>query len=246
MTTLHGQRLLVTRAEDDSKLWASRLEKLGAEAIIFPCIECVLQEDQETAHELDAALSSAHWLVLCSRRAVQAVAGLLNRAGSRLPDSVQIAVVGPATAKSANELLGRADLVARGGTSAALCAELVPLLCDRERVVAALTEISDRSIETQLSATGATVRRIDVYRSGPVPAQEIRTPLSTAEVDLALLASPSAVAGLLNRAVVQASLPVLTIGPSTTASAHSAGLNVVAEARERSLDSMLEALETAL
>ena len=65
-------------------------------------------------------------------------------------------------------------------------------------------------------------------------------------MDLALLASPSAVAGLLNRAVVQASLPVLTIGPSTTASAHSAGLNVVAEARERSLDSMLEALETAL
>jgi len=246
MMPLHGQRILVTRAEDDSRLWASQLEELGATAIIFPCIECVLQEDRATALKLDKALSNASWLVLCSRRAVQAVAGLLAGAASHLPQSVRVAVVGPATAKASNELLGRVDLVARGGTSEALCDELVTLLRAGEHVVAALTEISDSSIETQLSATGATVHRIDVYRSGPVPAQKVRTPLSEAAVDLALLASPSAVAGLLNRARVPATLPVLTIGPSTTASAQLAGLNVVAEASERSLNSMLEALEKAL
>ena len=105
------------------------------------------------------------------------------------------------------------------------------------------TPLGVSMIETQLSAAGARVTRIDVYRSGPVSQQSVRTSLDELGVDLALLASPSAVTGLLNQAEVPASFPVLSIGPSTTTAARSAGLNVVAEARERGLDSMLDALK---
>lgn len=246
MSYLQGQRILVTRAEDDARLWASRLEELGATPIVFPCIEYVLKEDQETATQLENALNSAQWLIFCSRRAVQAVDGLLQQAGSRLPETIRIAVVGPATAQAARTLLGRADLQAKGGTASALCSELAPELAQGDRVVAALTSISDHSIETRLGELGAKVCRIDVYRSGPSPVQKSRTSFNTEQVDLALLASPSAVTGLLNRATVPASIPVLTIGPTTTAAARTAGLNVLAEARERGLESMLEALEKSL
>jgi uroporphyrinogen-III synthase len=246
MTLLQGRRILITRAEDDSRLWASRLEELGATVIVFPCIECVLEEDPQLAQELKDALSSAQWLVFCSRRAVQAVAGLLEGAAFAVPDHVQIAVVGPATAAAARDLLGRTDLEARGGTGAALCNELEAFLSTDDRVVIALTSLSDHSIEERLSEAGAKVQRLNVYRSGPVAAQESRTTISTASVDLALLASPSAVTGLLNRATVATTLPVLTIGPTTTAAARLAGLNVLAEAKGRGLDAMLKALEETI
>ena len=246
MSRLHGRRILVTRAEDDSRLWASRLEELGATVTILPCIECVLEEDPRLARELKDALSSAQWLVFCSRRAVQAVAGLLESSAFTVPDRVQIAVVGPATAATAQDLLGRTDLVAKGGTGAALCSELETLLSVDDRVVIALTSISDHSIEERLSAAGAEVQRLNVYRSGPVAVQKTRTSIGTANVDLALLASPSAVTGLLNQATVETTLPVLTIGPTTTAAARHAGLNVLAEANGRGLDAMLKALEETI
>ncbi len=246
MKAIQGQRVLVTRAEDDSLRWASRLEELGAKAIVFPCIECVLKDDPETANQLSEALLHAQWLVLCSRRGVQAVSGLLHKADARLPKALRIAAVGPATARTARELLGRTDLESTGGTSTALCSELAPHLEHGDHVVAALTALSDQSLEKSLNALGAKVTRIDVYQSGPVPAAESRTPLNREQVDLALLASPSAVTGLLNRARVPASFPVLTIGPSTTAAAKNAGLKVLAEARERHLEAMLDALEKNL
>ena len=243
MSSVRGRRVLVTRAQEDAQGWASRLEELGATPVVLPCIECVLEDDPVVARRLTDALSGADWLLLCSRRAVQAVRGLLETAGSKLPDLVRVAVVGPATAQAAREVLGRVDLQARGGTAAALCDEVQLLLSPGQVVVAALTELSDSRIETQLSAAGARVTRIDVYRSGPVSQQSIRTSLDELGVDLALLASPSAVTGLLNQAEVPASFPVLSIGPSTTTAARSAGLNVIAEARDRGLDSMLEALK---
>lgn len=243
MNSIRGRRVLVTRAQEDAQAWASRLEELGATPVVLPCIECVLEDDPGVARRLAEDLSGADWLLLCSRRAVQAVSALLETAGSKLPEHARVAVVGPATARAARDELGRVDLQARGGTSAALCDEVELLLSPGQVVVAALTEISDSRIETRLSAAGARVKRIDVYRSGPVSLQTGRRSLHDLGVDLALLASPSAVTGLLNQAEVPASFPVLSIGPSTTTAARSAGLNVVAEASERGLDSMLEALK---
>tara|TARA_Y100001968_G_scaffold192702_1_gene176573 strand:- start:3057 stop:3797 length:741 start_codon:yes stop_codon:yes gene_type:complete len=243
MKAVTGQRILVTRAADDCRVWAQRLTELGAFPVILPCIECQLDEDPATAQALHNALSKANWLVLCSRRAVQAVAQLMNIADSSVPDSVQIATVGPATARSAAELLGRVDFKASQGTAASLCSGLLERLQPNSQVIAALTALSDDTIERRLQTAGATVQRFNVYRSGPVPASPEQTPLGPSNLDLMLLASPSAVTGLLNQARVAKTLPAITIGPTTTRAARAAGLKVLAEATERSLEAILQALE---
>jgi len=240
-----GKRVLVTRAEGDAQLWAEQLRVLGAEPIVFPCIVCSLEDDLEVASQLVGALSEATWLVLCSRRGVQAVAGLLAALDSCLPPGLRIATVGPATEADARSLLGRVDLVARGGTAQSLCDELSPLLTNTDTVVAALTQRSDDSIQTRLGAGGAAVVRIDVYRSAPTPPQERLADLAELGVEVALLASPSAVTGLLNRAVVPQSVRLISIGPSTSAAVRAAGLTVYAEAAGRGLDAMLQTLETS-
>lgn len=55
-----------------------------------------------------------------------------------------------------------------------------------------------------------------------------------------LLASPSAVKGLLARADVPESVQVFSIGPTTTAAARAAGLQVAGQASRRDLDGLLE------
>ncbi len=243
MSLLAGTKVLVTRAEDDSRLWAEQLRVLGAEPIVFPCIVCSLEDDPAVAARLHRALSEASWLVLCSRRAVQAVAGLLALLGRRLPQSLRIATVGPSTEATSRTLLGRTDLVAAGGTAQSLCEELGPILTARDTVVAALTQRSDDSIQSRLAASGANVLRIDVYRSDPSPPQEKRADLAELGVEVALLASPSAVTGLLNRALVPRSVRLISIGPTTSAAVRAAGRTVYAEAAGRGLDAMLQTLE---
>jgi uroporphyrinogen-III synthase len=245
MSTVSGRRVLITRAQDDAELWAAQLRERGAEPIVFPCIICSLEQGPEVASQLREALKDATWLVLSSRRAADAVAGLLALSDSPLPEAVQVAAVGPATAAAARKGLGRADLIAAGGTAAALCEELGPQLGPSDQVVAALTEAADDSTEAALSAAGAHVQRINVYRSAPTPPQDARTDLAALGVDVALLASPSAVTGLLNRAVLPDSIQLISIGPTTTAAAHAAGLRVFAEAQSRGLDAMLQTLETS-
>jgi uroporphyrinogen-III synthase len=57
-----------------------------------------------------------------------------------------------------------------------------------------------------------------------------------------LLASPTAVAGLLNIARIPDRARVITIGPTTSAAARNTGLAVSAEARRPTFEAMLEAM----
>ena len=93
----------------------------------------------------------------------------------------------------------------------------------------------------ELAAAHITTRRVDVYRTTPVPPSARKREFEADGVDDVLLASPSAVTGLVNCAVPKAAR-VITIGPTTSAAATAAGLHVTAEARWPNLDGMLEAM----
>ena len=58
-----------------------------------------------------------------------------------------------------------------------------------------------------------------------------------------LLASPSAVQGLLNVASFPAETRIFTLGPTTTAAVVAAGLVVSGEAMRPDLDSLVEAMQ---
>ena len=105
--------------------------------------------------------------------------------------------------------------------------------------------MSDRAPHTlrdAIAPTGSGFTRVDVYRTVPA-APTAAVDLTTLGLDAVLVASPSAVRGLLNRARVPASLPLVSIGPTTSAALRAEGLDVAAESTTRDLDGMLEALQ---
>lgn len=243
--SLHGRRVLVTRALDDAMAWATELAHVGAEPVVFPCLSTHPVTDARTAERLQAAVADADWIGVTSRRGVQSAAALL---GGPLPACVRIAAVGPATARAASDLWGRTDLVATHHTLEGLIEDLIDA-----------TEVADTSLRAHLVLAGARGGRregvralrargwrvtvVAVYETVPAAPTGGRVDLACEHLDDILLASPSAVTGLRNLACFPKHVRIFTIGPTTTAAARAAGLVVTAEARRPGLDGLLEAMQ---
>ncbi len=244
MRSLSDRTILVTRSAEDAPAWVEELSGRGARTVVFPCIARQPIRDPETAAALGAALDTADWLVLTS---VQGAHGVAERVGARRVAGARGAVVGEVTELAAREALGRVDLVAPNGTGRSLATSLAQeirdaLRAESTRVVAAGAENARLDLEEVLGPLGVEVQRIPVYRTVPATVQEPRQDLGALGVDTIFLASPSAVAGLLARAVVPDAAHIITIGPSTSEAARAAGLRVDGEAAARSLEGMIEVI----
>jgi uroporphyrinogen-III synthase len=110
------------------------------------------------------------------------------------------------------------------------------------RVVMAGAEGGRTDVEQLLGRNGVKVSRVDVYRTIPSPPVEPKRDLEQDGIDFVFLASPSAVEGLRNTAIVPRHAKVIVIGPTTAAAAVEAGFVVAGEAEEPNLDSMLDAI----
>jgi len=200
--------------------------------------------------------------VLTSRRGVESLASLRGGPRPALAARTKVAVVGAATAEAARAHLGRADLVGTGtgaelgallastietelnetactlGADSMMCLAPLP-----SSVVLALAENAGTALERALAQTHANCTRFNVYRTIPAAPAPRRRALSSLGADNVLLASPSAVSGFVHQIEVDAPLAVYTIGPSTTAAARAEGLAVTAEAREPSLEGLVEAMQ---
>ena len=110
MGAFEAPRVLLTRSAEDCEVWVESLTQMGAQPAVLPCIETEPIWSRETAEGVVAALAGASWLLLSSRRAVGALAEILKETGSCLPSSLQLAVVGPATAGECARLLRSPDL----------------------------------------------------------------------------------------------------------------------------------------
>jgi uroporphyrinogen-III synthase len=244
MGALTGRRVLVTRAEDDAAAWVEVLERAGAQPVVLPCLSTRALDDRETASRLRTAMATTDWLVLTSRRAVECVDALLVAPPN---GKVRIAAVGPATARAARRAWGRVDREATIPTSVGLAVDLL-VACsttavDAPSAVFAGAVDGQRSGEDILRANGWHTVTIGVYETTPAPPAPCRIDLSAESLDDILLASPSAVTGLLNLAVPPRTARIYTIGPTTTAAALAAGLVVTAEARRPGLEGLLEAMQ---
>ena len=244
-TPLMGRRVLVTRAAEDAGEWAEQLERHGARPVLLPCLVSVPLTDSGTTASLRAALADADWLLVMSRRGVQSVADLIGKA---FPEKMRVAAVGPATARAAADRWGCVDMVATTPTSEGLATDLTTLVdttSDGPSPHAVIAGAVDgrRDAEIILTSCGWRVTFVPVYQTLAAPVSADRLDLRASAVDDILLASPSAVLGLLNRTVHPCTARIFTIGPTTTAAARAAGLVVAAEARRPGLDGMLEVMQ---
>ncbi len=160
---LTGLRILITRTRHQASDLAAQLEAAGAETILIPTIELAVPT---SFCAMDAALASIRrfsWVIFTSANAVYAF-NARARALAITPNLKQIAVIGPATARAAQELGLNVDLLPQHYMAESLAEALIPLVQNHSILLVRAEEARDVLPEALLAA-GAQLTIASAYRN---------------------------------------------------------------------------------
>jgi hydroxymethylbilane synthase len=226
--------VLDTRPEGDPRL-ASRFLQQGFRTVRIPTIAISLSRDSAELERARRELASYDWVVLTSKRGVQAICEGLAKP---IPAGLRWAAVGATTERALNEWGIRVHVRPQIAVGEAIPAAMQELSSLRgARVLLPRSSAADDALPEALRRLGAEVRDLVAYESVRAPlasAEPLHQALLDPELEAVVFASGTAVRGfceLAGGAVKKARrLKILTIGPKTSAAARSAGLQVTAEA----------------
>jgi len=246
---LFGTRVAVTRARAQASTLVTRLTELGAQVVEAPTIRTELLPPDELDAAIEA-LDDADVVAFTSATGVEAFFDRLAGTGrdARSLFGQRVAVVGTPSADAcrrrgiepdvipplgARTGEGLSDaLIEHGGMDGALC-------------VVVRARDGDERLVDGLRAAGAHVQLARAYRT-LVDTPDAEHVAALLACDLVTLSSASTVRNL--RAVAPgapAFPPAITIGPTTTAAAKAAGLHVLGEAADPSIEGLVDAVLSA-
>lgn len=159
---LAGQRILVTRPEAQAGTLAELIRDSGGEPILFPVIRIEMGGDQSALQALD--LTAYDWLIFVSRNAVDG----FQAAGHSLPPALRLAAVGDGTAAAMRERGYRVDCQPDISNGSEGLLQMPPMQnLSGQRVLIVRGEGGRELLADTLSARGATISYIEVYRRAP-------------------------------------------------------------------------------
>ena len=209
-------RVIVTRPRAQAGPLADALRAAGFEPVVCPLVEL------EPIDDGPIEVTGYDWVVVTSANGAEQLA---RRHRGHLP---RVAAIGGATAGALASLGIEVDFVPTTPSQEGLVEEF-PRPTGRVLFVGA--EEARSLIVAELDADVRAVYRTRRLEPDPPP-----------EGDLAVLASPSAADAL---AALGLDLPVVTIGPQTTAAARRHGAHVVAQARTQDVAGLVAAVRDA-
>jgi len=240
---LAGVRVAVTRDATRTADLVAPLEAFGAEVLVVPLVRVEPIEPSTLGAAL-ADLARYDWAAFTSRHAVRLVLEALGDA--RPLAGLRIAAVGAATAEALRAAGLAVPVVPERHSAEGLLDALAAAGGVRGARVLYVAASGARDVLPRgLEQLGAAVTQMTAYRTvfDADGAAALRTLLARGAVDVATLAAPSAARALV-AAAGEASrrLPVVTIGPVTTAAAREAGLRVAREAKVATAQGLAEAV----
>jgi uroporphyrinogen-III synthase len=267
---LAGKRVLVTRTREQASALSERLRSVGAEAVEFPTIQIVPPQDwselDAAIHRLYLSQGEGYdWLILTSANGVSIFFQRLEHLGYCSEDlqaklHVRIATIGPVTAATLKNYHVQADLVPEEyvaeGVMAALLqnAELHQTSLIGQRVLLARAAEARKVLVTDLQQAGALVDEVAVYYTLPIAShdargEEILRLLQDKQLDIVTFTSSSTVRNFiawLKTCEVDDDMSfqalIACIGPITSQTARQLGLHVDIEAKEFTIDGLVEAI----
>jgi len=243
---LFGQRIIVTRAREQAGALTAKLRELGADAVEAPVIEIRALDDYA---ELDAAISRLEtydWLIFTSANGVRFFLQRLD-ASSRDWRAVKgrICAIGPATARELEKLHLKVDLTPKEYVAEALIEAFAPFPLQDRRILIPRAKVAREVLPEQLRAQGAVVDVIPAYETAiPEDAAGRCREAFSRPVDWVTFTSSSTVHHFvrIGGADRLRGVRIASIGPVTSATIRSYGLEVAAEAKRYTVEGLVEAL----
>ena len=247
---LFGQHILVTRTRTQASGLAAQLRAMGAEAVELASIRIAPPEDWAPLDEAIASVAAYNWIVFTSVNGVRRFWERLTEAGldARALNGVQVAAIGPATARELQAQGIRADLVPQSYVAEAVADAMGDVA--RQRVLLPGADIARPTLANLLRTGGAQVSTVTAYRTqrAEVDGQELGSLL--ARVTVATFTSSSTVRNLaamaeeagLGLATALEGTTIACIGPITAQTAQELSLPVHVMAKAYTVEGLVEAL----
>lgn len=248
MTDLGGRRVLVTRSRKQASKLSAALREAGAEPIECP----VLDIEPLESFVVRAALHSIHSfdsLVFTSQNGVRAFADLVQTR-TTLP---RVYTIGPATAAEAKKRLrAEARYPERHYVAESLLRLMIADGVVGKSYLLLLADETRDVLAKGLREGGAEATVVPIYRSVIHPRAADQLALLLGRGLDAITIASSKTMEFLHRATPEElrpalrQVPIVSIGPITTATAIAMGYDVAAEAEESTIASLVTAVGQAL
>ena len=243
---LFGKRIVVTRAREQGGTLAARLGALGAEAIEMPTIEIGPASDYGPLDRAIAELACYDWLIFTSANGVRCFLERLDASRCDLRNlRARICAIGPATRAAVEALHLKVDLMGKEYVAEGLLAAFAEHDLTGKRILLPRAAVARDLVPAELARRGARVDVVEAYRTVvPEGAAERARAVLARKPDWITFTSSSTVQNFVAVAGVEAlaGVKVASIGPITTATARRMGIAVTAEAREFTIEGLVEAI----
>jgi len=263
---LAGRRIAITRAREQSGELVGKLSALGAEVLELPLIKISQSIDKQELADVLLEFGSYDWIVFTSANGVR----YFFQEFFRIFDDIRslgllrFAAIGAGTAREIEALRLKVECRPKLATGGALAEALIETgSLDNAKVLVITGNLNRDELVQKLEAARAIVDRLQVYKteqvrladeeadagaSGEAEALGAVADFRARGADCVLFASSSAVTSYADQVAALrladgAKLPLFgSIGELTTQTLLQRGLPLAFEAREPSLDSLVDAL----
>jgi uroporphyrinogen III methyltransferase / synthase len=252
---LFGQRIVVTRTREQASQLSKQLSDLGAEVLEIPTIKLVPPTEDRRQDLIDALLelNSYNWLVFTSPNGVTAFFDLFFKRFQDLRDigGARIAAIGPATAAKLKELHLQVDLMPDEAIASKIATAFDKFeTVENLKICLLRAEVANPDLPKALEELGAIVDDIAVYKT-VAETQDLNgaaAKLADKGMDWITFTSASTVEHFharfdlpkLLKEFPQAKL--VSIGPETSKAIRALGLEPTQEAKDHSIEGVVQAL----
>ena len=245
---LFGKRMVVTRSRSQAGVLGKGLRELGADVIEIPAIRFEPPKDQREFGQLVQDSHGYDWIVFSSPNGVNAFFEMFYKLydDAREIGGARIAAIGPATAQRVRDFHLKVDLQPGEFVAEAVVREFVKQgSVENERILVVRPEVARDVLARQLSELGAIVDEAIAYRTVPETGDAGGgiARFTGEGADLIAFTSSSTVENFMAlKLSLPAGIKTASIGPSTSATMRSLGLQVDIEAHQSDIPGLIDAI----
>ena len=246
---LLGKKIVVTRAREQASELSRLLRELGACVLECPTIKIKPLDDYEHVHQTLANLEFFDWLVFTSVNGVKFFWQILAKAhlDTRALGGLQVAAIGPATARALEERGVRPDFVPPKYVAEDVVQGLKSFGLKNKRILIPRAKEAREVLPVELKKAGAEVVVLPIYET--VVAEEnkekLLAGLISGQIDVITFTSSSTVKNffqLVGKDTPLDGTKLVSIGPITSQTLQDYGYLPSKEAQEYTIAGLVEAI----
>jgi uroporphyrinogen III methyltransferase/synthase len=247
---LFGQRIIVTRARHQASALSQAIEDLGGEPWEFPAIELAPPSDSSKLIQAIQRLKHFEWLVFTSVNGVEEFFKELSNQDKDVRDlaGIELVAIGPATKAALEQRALKVTFMPEEYRAEKIIEGLASRVLPGQSVLLARAEEARDILPESLKALGADVWDVPAYRTvlGNTNKEELRRLLQEKAVTAVTFTSSSTVRNFLqlldgDKELLEG-VKLYSIGPITSATAQELGLEIFSEAKEYTINGLVQAL----